>query len=767
LRGLHSGYNDVNTLVENHRQYLKSNARTTFGDEVVKRAFKQAIGRDPEPSELTPWVDDVAAKGLIYPELTAKLAERHSIIQLSYMRAFGRSPDPDELRYWLGVAVTDARVASADALIKNHQQFAKDNADNAFGYSLVKRAFKEATGLDYNQEDYYQNIFENLSKYPLRDLFESATRELRQNGALYKDLVWYTRVNGAFRLAYGRAPSATEQGYWQSVFGIICDQDCDAAFLKAWSFGNVLEKLREHLRSNVRGQFGVDVLDRTLNEAIQYPYVRQLGSSLDAWDAGSRQATLQAIQQDVADGRVLDYYDILLDVWIRKAYLNEFERQPTLDELKYWLSLPRSDPRVQGRGPVLNALRDIKWTANYVRAAHQYAFNVAPSPDEEARWVNLFRDRPASSVAQVVEEMRKELRSNGELSKLIVQRAFNQVYDWQRDRVPSPEQYAQYQGWAYTEVAEDLARRLIRFTYDKLINAAPDPHTERYYVSLLVHGNLSPADLWDRVATSQERLDRFGYYAPARISYGEYPDSPGNPRRPKKEQCLGDIGPGECRGVADKAFWMPAPKRVDEFTTPDGRKMFYVESPTAVGSIVHDVACTQVLERGQLGAWCNGFEQGIFWEARLLADLVGMVATVGAAGQAPLAFLLAPAVGKLWSELLGKASVPAALEWNKAVWNTIQGRWWLAKYGPYSEPLTEWSDDLTTVPARSAKMAPLVFGLGWFDQTQPYGGVESRSTAALKAPPGTYMDATDAAFCSAGSFSKTDDWLISKWGTCK
>lgn len=762
--------NNVDTLVDNHRRYLKANARTTFGVDVVKRAFKQATGRDPNEGELAPWLDQVAEAGLVYPELTSRISERRTMVLASYQRAFGRDPSADEVRYWLGVPGGDARIASLDALIKNHQQFARANAEGPFGRDMVARAFKEATGIEYKPDDYSQ-LTANLVRYPLKGLFESATEQLKKDGTLYKDLVWSTRVSGAFRLAYGRAPTATELAYWKSVFGIICDVDCEAQFLKAWNFGKVLEELREHLRDNVNGQPGVEVLERAMREGLQVPYIHYLdsGSTLNQWQGNTWQETLKALQRDVADGRVLDFYDILLDVWVRKAYLDEYGSQPSLEELAYWLGLPRSDPRLQGRGLILNTLRDIKWQATvYVREAHVHVMGSYPNSSEEAYWVGKFRNRSVSSVSQVIEEMRQELRANDQLTRTVVGRAYENVYDWQPGRYPYTPSYSGFRGWSYTEIAETLARDLIRFTYNELVQSTPAPQTEQQYVELMLYGGLSPADLWDQVATSQERLDKFGYYAPSRKSYRVYPDSPGNPRRDKKEQCFGDIGPGECKGVADKAFWMPAPRRT-EFQTPDGRKMFYIESPTAVGSILHDVACSQALERGQVGAWCNGLEQGAFWELRALADLAGAAGGAIAATSlgGPWGLLALVPLGKVWSELVGKASFPASLEWNKAVWNTVQGRWWWARYGPYSDPLTEWSDDLTPANPRPALMAPLVFGFGWFDQTMPYGGIESRSTRALKAPPRTYMDVTDAAFCESGSFSRVDNWVIGKWGHCR
>ncbi|HWI51096.1 MAG TPA: hypothetical protein VNT01_03000, partial [Symbiobacteriaceae bacterium] len=76
---------------------------------------------------------------------------------------------------------------------------------------------------------------------------------------------------------------------------------------------------------------------------------------------------------------------------------------------------------------------------------------------------------------------------------------------------------------------------------------------------------------------------------------------------------------------------------------------------------------------------------------------------------------------------------------------------------------SKWSDDLTRVTARSAKLAlvgPLVASPV---VTQAYQGKEARQTQVLKAPAGAYLDESDTAFCASGKATKEGRWWTAQW----
>jgi len=101
-----------------------------------------------------------------------------------------------------------------------------------------------------------------------------------------------------------------------------------------------------------------------------------------------------------------------------------------------------------------------------------------------------------------------------------------------------------------------------------------------------------------------------------------------------------------------------------------------------------------------------------------------------------------------------------AAEWRKAVYNTRDGRLWTGRFGPY--PCSNTEDDLTDKPGRQTAVPSFLGGL------TPVTELETASSRRLAAPPGTRLDATDAAFCASGRFRETRGAPgISAWGVCQ
>ena len=235
--------------------------------------------------------------------------------------------------------------------------------------------------------------------------------------------------------------------------------------------------------------------------------------------------------------------------------------------------------------------------------------------------------------------------------------------------------------------------------------------------------------LWRELATSPERDQRFGFFAAAPMTPAEAMALYQLPHQRGGEQCFGGLGV-RCEGGVPESYAAVQPKWINAFTMPDGTRMSYVEVGVAVGSILHDNTCVDAPQG--TGVACNGY---LF--------------------------------GQDWSKTSGQA---AAMEWNKAAWNVMDGRTWRATFGPYPIELAQrgsWYDDLRRVAARSAKMAPTIGPLTSPVPTEPYPGPERKQTAVLRAPSNTSLDISDAAFCASGAFASVTNLVIKAWGVCK
>jgi hypothetical protein len=219
--------------------------------------------------------------------------------------------------------------------------------------------------------------------------------------------------------------------------------------------------------------------------------------------------------------------------------------------------------------------------------------------------------------------------------------------------------------------------------------------------------------LWRELAHSDERDQRFGYWAPAPLASASAAQQKfGLSVTPAMPQiCFGAMGPN-CGGAPTPNV---SPKWFGHFRLPDGTEFGYVNVGVGVGSVTHDYMC--LIHREGLN--CDGLGAG---------------------------------------DLVKHAGWPAALEWNKATWNVLENRVWRDIFGPYPTSAfhqREFFDDLRVVKARETKLAPILSQLSGIEKTILYSGAETKRTRALKAPPGTMMDDTDAAYCATGQFERT------------
>lgn len=365
-----------------------------------------------------------------------------------------------------------------------------------------------------------------------------------------------------------------------------------------------------------------------------------------------------------------------------------------------------------------------KLSAAEIEQAYQSAFGRAPAADETRYWLSVpASDARVRSVDTLVANHRNWLKSSAQERDATVRRAFNQVFKHDVTAAQNPwfqEALSEVaaNGTPYSTLTRNLAGIAADFAYEKLVGQWPSTSRRNQLINNMANGSWDGDELWRAVARSEERLQGHSFWAPA-------PSKPGE----QIEICFGAIGP-KCDGAPKST-----PVWVDRFTRPDGEEMAYVDIQVHIGSIMHDNACLR-LAPGSSGTWCNGTWKGVITDERPLAKFLQ----------------------------------PASLEWNKAVYNTIDDRFWTERFGPYpTDPnrRATYTDDLTQVPNRPAKMAPIL-GIGALPtMIIDYTGGETRQTLVLKAPPGTALDRSDAAFCRSGSYREEANlWVQKYWIVC-
>jgi len=271
----------------------------------------------------------------------------------------------------------------------------------------------------------------------------------------------------------------------------------------------------------------------------------------------------------------------------------------------------------------------------------------------------------------------------------------------------------------------------VSHAYKHTLNRDPNPDEARNYMAQSNGGRPWQA-IWRELAQSPERDQRFGHWAPAPLSnVAEAKAVFGQPTMKNAETCFGGLGDKCDTDIVADPVWQ------NGFTMPDGTLMAYVVVNVAVGSILHDNACL----KDSAGLHCDG--QAWHWAVDLNPNLA-----------------------------LAKAATPAAIEWNKAVWNVVDGRKWREIFGPY--PVDKdirrsmWYDDLRPVQSREAWMGPVFAVFTIPVHTERYNGAETRRSRALSADPGMFLDYRDAQFCRSQAFSKTESKLgAASWGTCR
>ena len=268
---------------------------------------------------------------------------------------------------------------------------------------------------------------------------------------------------------------------------------------------------------------------------------------------------------------------------------------------------------------------------------------------------------------------------------------------------------------------------VVDYAYENLLQRQPTGDEVKKHASAATGINWQ--SFWREIATSDERDQKFGYYAPAPFSSPSQAAAEfGLKSLPIPEQCFGAVG-DKCEGGIPLAYSEVQPRWVKYFTLPDGTQMGIIEVAVAVGSILHDNACVA----NRTGLNCNGIGAG---------------------------------------DLVKTGSYPAGMEWNKAAWNVLDTRNWRERFGPY--PVNKdarrgnWYDDLRPMSSREAWMAPVLSMFTAPSQTERYTGGETKASRRLKAAAWRTLDGKDQQFCASGAFrQKGETPLKAPWGICQ
>lgn len=281
-------------------------------------------------------------------------------------------------------------------------------------------------------------------------------------------------------------------------------------------------------------------------------------------------------------------------------------------------------------------------------------------------------------------------------------------------------------GLTYEDMVQDQQHlTALGLIFQHTLSRAPSAAEVSKYLPQLKANTQNWKSIWREQAQSAERDSRFGYYASSPLT--NYKDNTG---RKISEQCFGGVGP-KCDAAVPAIDWLQF-KPVNRFALY-GQPMEYLEGPVVVGSILHDNTCV----RNPAGFYCHGTE--------------------------------------VFGEIAKNNNTPAALEWNKAVYNARDTRGWRTQFGPYPSDKNqrlEWSDDLRFVPNRHAKMARIAGLTAERVPSVVYNNGETKATLRLKAPSNTSVDQSDVEFCASKAFSRTganpgEFTLIGPWGICR
>jgi len=112
----------VDDFINQHRKYIASNP--SIQKEVIKKAYHDALGRDPVQGEYDYWSKGTDSYTMLIGKhiywLTSNPAEYELVIKRSYQKVLGKAPSADEMKYW-----KSQPVYAYDVLISLHEDWKK------------------------------------------------------------------------------------------------------------------------------------------------------------------------------------------------------------------------------------------------------------------------------------------------------------------------------------------------------------------------------------------------------------------------------------------------------------------------------------------------------------------------------------------------------------------------------------------------------------------------------------------------------------------
>eukprot|EP00566_Odontella_aurita_P017456 CAMPEP_0113530682 /NCGR_PEP_ID=MMETSP0015_2-20120614/3077_1 /TAXON_ID=2838 /ORGANISM="Odontella" /LENGTH=272 /DNA_ID=CAMNT_0000429435 /DNA_START=93 /DNA_END=911 /DNA_ORIENTATION=+ /assembly_acc=CAM_ASM_000160 len=164
------------------------------------------------------------------------------------------------------------------------------------------------------------------------------------------------------------------------------------------------------------------------------------------------------------------------------------------------------------------------------------------------------------------------------------------------------------------------------------------------------------------------------------------------------DNCVGAIGV-DCDGVPYDLSFEPVGTLSVNLVKPVSNGDTTVVLKTSVGSILHDLCCIE----NPRGAFCTGTNYPIDETLNLFGNADNSCACI--------------------------------MEWRKAAWNVLRGRYWLESYGKAA-----FSSDLTASGIYRESWLPTGSGTNYLDYKSNWGLQENQATALLCAPSGTQLD---------------------------
>jgi hypothetical protein len=135
---------------------VEASAATT---KEINDAFKEVLGRNPTPTDLSEWGKSGASKAQIVDGLKnfltqpAGQTELRNMIEQTYIYSFGRKPKPEELDYWVQEIAGKKKKFGAYDLVNFQRQYLKSPENDPERRLAIMNAYLHSLGRFPEQGD--------------------------------------------------------------------------------------------------------------------------------------------------------------------------------------------------------------------------------------------------------------------------------------------------------------------------------------------------------------------------------------------------------------------------------------------------------------------------------------------------------------------------------------------------------------------------------------------------------------------------------------